>query len=95
MREAIARLNVPLVQSGGVEIAVYTPDDQLVLSAMLELWIYSRTDRWAYLLVGEELEQVDEVPPREWRVGRDEFTGAAELVVAIEKTAERLTLRLV
>ena len=52
------------VRSGGVEPAVYTADDQLVLSPMLELWIYSRTDRWAYLLVGQGLEQVTRVPER-------------------------------
>lgn len=93
VRETIGRLKVPLVRSGGVELAVYTAEDQLVLSPMLDLWIYSRTDRWVYLLVGQGLEQVDAVPPRGWTVGRDEFTGAIELVTAIEKTAERLTLR--
>jgi hypothetical protein len=95
VRETIGRLKVPLVASGGVELAVYTPDDQLVLSPMLDLWIYSRTDRWAYLLIGEGLEQVEEVPLRGWSVGRDEFTGAQELVTAIAQTAERLTLRAV
>lgn len=94
VRETIGRLKVPLVQSGGVEFAVYTGDDQLVLSPMLDLWIYSRTDRWVYLLVGQGLEQVEKVPARDWTVGRDEFVGAQELVNAVEKTAERLTLRL-
>lgn len=93
VRETIGRLKVALVQSAGVEFAVYTTEDQLVLSPMLDLWIYSRTDRWVYLLVGEGLEQVDEVPPRGWTVRRDEFAGAPELVAAVEKTAERLTLR--
>lgn len=94
VRESIARLKVPLVTSGGVELAVYTSEDQLVLSPLLDLWIYSRTDRWVYLLVGQGLEQVDIVPTRGWTVGRDDFTGAADLVAAVEKTAERLTLRL-
>ena len=93
VRESIARLKVPLVASGGVELAVYTAQDQLVLSPLLDLWIYSRTDRWAYLLVGEGLEQVEGIEPRAWSVGRDEFAGATELVDAVEKTAERLTLR--
>ncbi len=95
VRETIARLKVPLVQSGGVDLSVFTSEDQLALSPMLDLWIYSRSDRWVYLLVGEGLEQVERVPPRGWSVGRDEFTGAPELVAAVEKTAERLTLRLV
>jgi hypothetical protein len=93
VRETIARLKVPLVQSGGVEVAVYTAEDQLVLSPLLELWIYSRTDRWVYLLVGQGLEQVDAIEPRGWTVRRDEFVGAPDLVAAVEKTAERLTLR--
>lgn len=95
VRDAVARLKVPLVASGGVELAVYTDEDQLVLDPMLELWIYSRTDRWVYLLVGAGLEVVETVPRRSWRVARDEFTGGRELVDAVEKTAERLTLRLV
>lgn len=94
VRETIARLKVALVQGGGVELAVFTSEDQLVLSPMLDLWIYSRTDRWVYLLVGEGLEQVESVPPRSWSVARDEFSGASDLVAAVEKTAERLTLRL-
>lgn len=94
VRETIARLKVPLLASGGVELAVYTPEDQLVLSPLLELWIYSRTDRWVYLLAGQGLVQVDQVPPRGWTVARDDFTGAPDLVAAVEKTAERLTLRL-
>lgn len=95
VRESIGRLKVALVQSGGMELAVYTAEDQLVLSPMLDLWIYSRSDRWVYLLVGEGLEQVESVPPRGWSVARDAFTGAPELVLAVEKTAERLTLRVV
>jgi len=94
VRETVARLKVPLLASGGVELAVFTAEDQLVLSPMLDLWIYSRTDRWVYLLVGDGLEEVESLPPRGWSVGRDEFTGAPDLVAAVEKTAERLTLRL-
>lgn len=95
VRETIARLKVPLVASGGVELGVFTAEDQLVLSPMLDLWIYSRTDRWVYLLVGEGLDEAPSLSPRAWTVGRDEFTGAPDLVAAVEKTAERLTLRLV
>ncbi|MBI2408912.1 MAG: hypothetical protein HYV19_11470, partial [Gemmatimonadetes bacterium] len=53
VRDTIGRLKVPLVQSGGVELTVYTAEDQLVLTAMLDLWLYSRTDRWVYLLIGD------------------------------------------
>jgi len=95
VRESIARLKVPLGQSGGVEIAVYTSDDQLVLDPMLDLWVFARTDRWVYVLVGEGLEQVDAIAPRVWTVPRGEFAGAPDVLFAVEKTAERLTLRLV
>jgi hypothetical protein len=95
VRETIARLKVPLVQSGGVELTVYTSEDQLALSPMLDLWVYSRSDRWVYLMVGEGLDEVSVIEPRTWHVARSEFAGAPELVEAVQKAAERLTLRLV
>jgi hypothetical protein len=95
VRESIARLKVPLVQSGGVELTVYTSEDQLALSPMLDLWVYSKSDRWVYLMVGEGLDEVATIEPRTWHVARSEFAGAPELVEAVQKAAERLTLRLV
>jgi hypothetical protein len=94
VEEAVARLEVPLVASGGVEVAVYTNDDQLSLSPMLDLWIYARSDRWLYLLLGQGFEESAELPRRTWTVARDEFTGAPEMVEAVTAAAERLTLRL-
>jgi hypothetical protein len=92
--EAVARLKVPLVASGGVEVAVYTNDDQLSLSPMLDLWIYSRSDRWLYLLLGHGFEESVELPRRTWTIARSEFTGAPEMVGAVTAAAERLTLKL-
>jgi hypothetical protein len=92
--ETVARLKVPLAASGGVELSVYTGDEQLCLSPMLDLWIYAKSDRWLYLLLGRGLEERAELPPREWRVEPKEFTGAADLVDAVTSTAERLTLKL-
>jgi hypothetical protein len=91
--EAVARLKVPLATSAGVEIAVYTPDEQLTLSPMLDLWLFARSDRWFYLLLGSELEEAAELPRRSWSVKANEFTGAPELVNAVTAAAERLTLR--
>jgi len=91
--DTVARLRVPLAASGGVELSVYTGDEQLCLSPMLDLWIYARSDRWLYLLLGRGLEERAELPPHEWRVAPGEFTGAPELVEAVTATAERLTLR--
>ena len=93
--ETVARLKVPLAASGGVELSVYTGDEQLCLSPMLDLWIYAKSDRWLYLLIGRGLEECAELPPHEWSVGAKEFTGAPELVDAVTSTAERLTLKLV
>ena len=93
--ETVARLKVPLVASGGVELSVYTNEEQLCLSPMLDLWIYAKSDRWLYLLLGRGLEETDVLPPRGWVVKNEEFTGAPELVEAVTSTAERLTLRLV
>ncbi len=93
--DTVARLKVPLAASGGVELAVYTSEEQLCLSPMLDLWSYAKSDRWLYLLLGRGLEERPELPPREWSVGAKEFTGGAELVDAVTATAERLTLKLI
>ena len=92
--DTVARLKVPLAASGGVELSVYTAEEQLCLSPMLDLWIYAKSDRWLYLLIGRGLEERADLPPREWSVGPTEFTGAPELVDAVTSTAERLTLKL-
>jgi hypothetical protein len=92
--EAVARLKVPLVASGGVEVSVYTNADQLSLSPLLDLWIYATSDRWLYLLLGHGFEESIELPRRTWTVARDEFTGAPEMVAAVTDAAERLTLAL-
>lgn len=93
--DTVARLKVPLAASGGVELSVYTGDEQLCLSPMLDLWIYAKSDRWLYLLLGRGLEECAVLPVRAWRVEAHEFRGAPELVDAVTATAERLTLRLV
>jgi hypothetical protein len=92
--DTVARLKVPLAASGGVELSVYTGDEQLCLSPMLDLWVYAKSDRWLYLLLGHGLEERADLPAREWNVAPEEFTGAPELVDAVTSTAERLTLKL-
>jgi hypothetical protein len=94
VKEAVARLKVPLVASGGLEVSVVSDDEQLALSSNLDLWIFARTDRWLYLLLGRGLEERAELPRRAWTVLRKDFTGAPELVDAVTSAAERLTLTL-
>ena len=68
VRDAVARLKVPLSTYGGVEITLYTPEDQLTLSAELELFIYSRSDRWMYLLTSMNLEERASLEERLWGI---------------------------
>ncbi len=75
--EAIARLKVLLVASAGVELCVYTGDEQIALSALLDLWIHARNDRWLYLLLGRGLEQREELPERGWTIAARRFYGRA------------------
>ena len=53
VREAIARLKSLLGRYGGLEISIYTADDQLTLNPYLELFVYARDDRWLYLARGQ------------------------------------------
>lgn len=57
VRDAIARLKVPFASSGGVEVSLYTANDQLTVTATLGLYAYARSDRWLYLLQSIGLEQ--------------------------------------
>lgn len=93
VQESIGRLKVALAAAGGVEIAVYTADDQLTLNARLELFIYARSDRWLYLLLGLGLEERTFVPTRSWKLSRHDFEPAPELTEAVDAAAARLSLR--
>ena len=93
VREQLARLKVLMARYGGVEISVYTGDDQLTLNAQLELFIYARTDRWYYLLEGKGLEERRVAPTRSWKQRRAQFPAAADLVNAIQTAVERLGLQ--
>jgi hypothetical protein len=92
VRDAIARLKVPLAAYGGVEFSVYSPEDQLTLNAHLELFVYARTDRWLYLLQGKNLQEHRTVRTKSWKLRRGEFQAAPELVDMLGTTADRLGL---
>jgi hypothetical protein len=93
VREALARLKILLARYGGVEFAVYTPDDQLTLNPYLELFVFARTDRWLYLLEGKGLEEQARVHTKSWKTNRQQFPAAPDLVNAVTAAADRLGLQ--
>ena len=93
VRETIARLKMPLATYGGVEFAIYSSEDQLTLTPNLELYIYSRSDKWLYLLEGRGLEEQSRVSPKSWKINRQAFPAAPDLVNAVATAAERLALQ--
>jgi hypothetical protein len=92
VQDAIGRIKSPLAAAGGAEIAVYTTDDQLTINPHLELFIYGRSDRWLYLLLGLGLEERRMVATRSWKLSRHEFDPAPELSEALDATVSRLGL---
>src|SRR5438874_3953415 len=80
VREQIARLKVLLGRYGGVELSVFTSEDQLTLTPYLELYVYARTDKWSYLLEGKGLEQQRALHSKSWKQKRAQFPAAADLV---------------
>lgn len=90
-RDAVARLKLPLSSYGGVELSVYTPDDQLTLTPALECYIYARSDRWLYILLGKGLVEQEELASR--RPDNDlPLLPAPELEAAVDGTVEQLGL---
>ena len=93
VRDAVARLKVPLSTYGGVEITIFSPEDQLTLSAQLELFIYSRSDRWMYLLNSMNLEERSTIEERLWSIQSWERAPAPALSDAVAAAAERLSIK--
>ena len=93
VRDAVARLKVPLSTYGGVEITLFTSEDQLTLSPQLELFIYSRSDRWVYLLNSMNLEERASLEERLWGIQSWEKAPAPALSDAVAAAAERLDIK--
>jgi hypothetical protein len=91
VRDAVARLKVPLSTYGGVEVTIFTPEDQLTLSPQLELFIYSRSDRWMYLLNSMNLEERASLEERLWGIESWERAPAPARGEAGGAAAESLT----
>src|SRR5688572_19142963 len=92
VRDAIARSGNALARAAGLEISVYTDEEQLTLSANLELFLFARTDRWLYLLEGKGLRRVVRLRPRSWRLSRGEFAPSEPLARELRALVDRLQL---
>lgn len=93
VRDTIARLRLLLARFGGTEISIYTAEDQLSLNAHLELFVYSRSDKWLYLLEGRGLEEHQRLRPKSWKIKRQAFPPAPDLVNAVAAATEKLGLQ--
>ncbi|MEP6618943.1 MAG: hypothetical protein ABJE47_06505 [bacterium] len=93
VRDVIARLRLLLARFGGTQVSVYTSEDQLSLNEQLELYIYSKSDKWLYLLEGRGLEEMARLESKSWRIERHAFPPAPDLVNALAAAAERLGLK--
>src|SRR3954464_9928109 len=92
VRDTVARLRLLLARYGGTQISLYTSEDQLSLNEHLELFIYSKSDKWLYLLEGRGLEEMGRVQSKSWKIKRQAFPAASDLVNALASAAERLGL---
>ena len=92
VRDTMARLRLLLARYGGIQISIYTSEDQLSLNEHLELFIYSKSDKWLYLLEGRGLEEMQQVRTKSWKIKRQSFPAAPDLVNALASAAERLGL---
>ncbi len=93
VRETVGRLRLPLASYGGVDLSVYTGDDQLTLTAELLLVVQARTDRWTFLLDELGFLERREMPRPTWRLASDAWYPARSLYEALEAAAHRLGLQ--
>jgi hypothetical protein len=91
-RDALGRLKHALATWAGVEYTLAGDADQLTLTANLDIFIYSRSDRWLYLLQGKGLRLVPSLRSRSWRLARGEFPAAPDVAESLRVVAERLGL---
>jgi len=92
VRDSIARLKIPLATYAGVDITIYTADDQLSLTAALDLYAIGRSDRWLYLLQSRGLDRYGAVAEKAWRGQPWDKSSAMVLSTALAATADRLSL---
>ncbi len=92
VRAALTPLQRPLVLHGGVEVSVYTADEQLTITPALGLVIYARSDRWVYLLDAMGFSERPEAPTADWRPERAPIADAPTLRAAVAQVVQLLAL---
>ena len=92
VRDMIAKLRLLLARFGGTQVSVYTSDDQLSLNEHLELYVYSTSNKWLYVLEGRGLEETGHLDTKSWKIDRRAFPPAPDLVNALAAATERLKL---
>jgi hypothetical protein len=94
VRDAVARIKGVLTTFGGVDFTFVAEGgaEQVTLTANLGIYVFSRTDRWLYLLQGKGLQRDARLRVRSWTLRRGEFAPSAELDAAVAATVERLHL---
>jgi hypothetical protein len=90
--DAFYGMRVPLIGAGGVEFTLEAPHEQLSLSAHLELVIWSRTERWLYLLQRAGLREQASLRGRLWRPARGAFPPAPVLTDGVRAMAQSLAM---
>jgi hypothetical protein len=91
--EAFYTLRVPVIGGGGVEFTLQSDDEQLSLSAHLEVVAWSRTDRWLYLLDRAGLKERPRIRGRLWRPARGAFPPAGTLTAGVRSMVKSLALQ--
>ncbi len=92
VRDAMARIRLLLARYGGTEVSIFNSEDQLSLNPHLELYVYSKSDKWLYLLEGRGLEERSQLTPKSWKIQRQSFPAAPDLVSALAAASDRLGL---
>lgn len=92
VRDAIARSKQAWATHAGTEVTVTGRDEQVTLTANLELFVFAATDRWLYLLQGKGLRRLQRLRKRSWSLVPGEFRRSQGAEAAVRLTVERLQL---
>lgn len=86
-------LRIPLAAMGGVEFTLVAPEQQLTLSAHLEVVAWATSDRWAFLVQRAGLVERPAVRGRLWRPSRGTFPPAPLLADPLQQLIATLAMR--